>query len=628
MIRNTDTSPSKLWTLTLGAIGVVFGDIGTSPLYALRECFYGGWGVPLTPENILGVLSLVFWALIILISLEYVLLLMKIDNHGEGGILALMALALNKWNHHPRKRQAIMILGLFGASLFYGDSIITPSISVLSAVEGLEIASPVFTSYMGPLALLILFGLFSVQYKGTAKVGAWFGPIMCFWFASLATLGLLSLIQEPGVLKAINPLYAVHFFLQNHWHGFFVLGAVFLAITGGEALYADMGHFGKQPIRRAWFGFVLPALLLNYFGQGALLLRNPSAVENPFYYLVPSWGLYPMVILATIATVIASQAVISGTFSLTRQAVQLGYCPRLKIEHTSEEKIGQIYVPAVNWLMLIAIIILVLGFKSSSNLAAAYGIAVTGTMLTTTLLAFVALRSVWKWPGWLMSFLTVVFVFSNCAFFSANIIKVFHGGWLPLLVAGILFTFLSTWKQGREMLFERIQPILLPMKDFFEMVADFPPLRVPGTAIFLTRSLEGTSPALLHNLKHNKVLHERVVFLTILTEEIPWVEDEDKIKVQTFANNFYRIIARYGFKEDPNVPEILEQAKQHGLEFEMMETTFFLSRETLVSRRGLPSMPLWRQRLFIGMLRNARSATDFFKIPTNRVIEVGAQIDI
>ena len=619
---------SKLFALVLGAIGIVFGDIGTSPLYAMRECFYGEHSVPLTPENILGILSLVFWALIIVISLEYVILLMRVDNHGEGGILALMALALNKWHQHPKRHKAIMILGIFGAALFYGDSIITPSISVLSAVEGLEIASPVFNSYLVPLTIVILMSLFFFQHHGTAKVGTFFGPVMCVWFVSLASLGLISLLKEPQVLKAINPLYAVNFFLENRGRGFLVLGAVFLAITGGEALYADMGHFGKRPIRIAWFGFVLPSLLLNYFGQGALLLRNPQAVESPFYHLVPSWGVYPMVVLATLATVIASQAVISGTFSLTRQAVQLGYCPRLKIEHTSEETIGQIYIPAVNWLMLVAIVILVVNFKSSSHLAAAYGIAVTGTMVITTILAFVALRSVWKWHAGVMTLLTVLFLFNDLSFFSANIMKVFQGGWLPLLVAGVLFTFLSTWKRGREVLFERIQPILLPIQDFFDMVDSFPPLRVPGTAIFLTRSLEGTSPALLHNLKHNKVLHERVVFLTILTEDIPYVEDEERLEVREYKNNFYRIIARYGFKEDPNVLRIIELAKKFNLEFEMMETTFFVSRETLVSKRGLHSMPLWQQRLFIGMLRNARSATDFFRIPSNRVIEVGAQIDI
>lgn len=620
-----------LLSLTIGALGVVYGDIGTSPLYALRECFnYNGHGVYPNHTNVLGVLSLIFWALIITISLEYVVFIMRADNRGEGGILALTALTLRRWQNFPTRRRILMILGIFGAALFYSDGVITPAISVLSAVEGLKIASPLFEQYLIPITLVILIGLFMIQRRGTASVGAFFGPIMLIWFATLAILGFRQLIHEPSVLLAINPLYALDFFIENRWHGYLVLGSVVLVITGGEALYADMGHFGKKPIRVAWFSVVLPAILINYFGQGALLLQNPQAAQNPFFLLAPNWALYPLVILSTAATVIASQAVISGTFSLTRQAIQLGYCPRMQIDHTSEETIGQIYIPWVNWILLIVIIGLVLGFKSSSNLAAAYGIAVTGTMVITTTLAFVALRNMWGWKRFNSRLAIVVFLSIDLAFFVANWLKIPNGGWFPILIGIILFFCMSTWQRGRELLSERMAPDLLPLDEFFEMISYSSPIRVPGTAVFMMSNPDGVPPALLHNLKHNKVLHERIVFLTIVMQDIPVVKGEDRVKVQPLGKEFYRVLAYYGFKEYANVPTLLEHCKPFGLEFEMMETTFFLSRETLIPSTSAKriKMALWRKKIFITMLSNARSAMDFFGIPINRVIEIGTQVRI
>jgi KUP system potassium uptake protein len=620
-----------LLSLTIGALGVVYGDIGTSPLYALRECFnYNGHGVYPNPTNVLGVLSLIFWALIITISLEYVVFIMRADNRGEGGILALTALTLRRWQNFPTRRRILMVLGIFGAALFYSDGVITPAISVLSAVEGLKIASPLFEQYLIPITLVILIGLFMIQRRGTASVGAFFGPIMLLWFATLAILGFRQVIHEPSVLLAINPFYALDFFIANRWHGYLVLGSVVLVITGGEALYADMGHFGKKPIRVAWFTVVLPAILINYFGQGALLLQHPQAAQNPFFLLAPSWALYPLVILSTAATVIASQAVISGTFSLTRQAIQLGYCPRMQIDHTSEETVGQIYIPWVNWILLIVIIGLVLGFKSSSNLAAAYGIAVTGTMVITTTLAFVALSNMWGWKPFNSILAIVVFLSIDLAFFIANWLKIPDGGWFPILIGIILFFCMSTWQRGRELLSERMAPDLLPLDEFFEMISYSSPIRVPGTAVFMMSNPDGVPPALLHNLKHNKVLHERVVFLTIVMQDIPVVKEEDRVKVQPLGKEFYRVLAYYGFKEYANVPTLLEHCKPYGLEFEMMETTFFLSRETLIPSTSAKriKMALWRKKIFITMLSNARSAMDFFGIPINRVIEIGTQVRI
>jgi KUP system potassium uptake protein len=616
-----------LSALAIAAIGVVFGDIGTSPLYTMKEVFHGAHGIPLTHGNILGALSLVLWALVIVVAVKYVVFIMRADNRGEGGIMALMALTLKASSSNSRRRWLLMSMGIFGAALFYGDGVITPAISVLSAVEGLEIATPALKPYVIPITLAVLIALFLFQRRGTASVGALFGPLMSIWFASLAVLGVANILAEPTVLMAANPLYGINFFLEHGWHAFLALGAVVLAVTGGEALYADMGHFGRRPIRVAWFGFVLPALALNYLGQGALLIHEPAAIQNPFYHLAPSWMLYPMVALSTIATVIASQAVISGAFSVTRQAMQLGYCPRLEILHTSEKEIGQIYLPAINWTLLVAIIALVLGFQSSSNLAAAYGIAVTGTMAIDTILAVVVAQSLWNW-GWLRAGLVAAFFLTvDLSFFTANATKIPQGGWFPLVVGVAVFTLLSTWKRGRRLLFERLQSDAIALNMFISGISDHPPLRVPGTAVFLTASPEGVPHALLHNLVHNKVLHERVVLLTVVTRDIPWVPEAERVKVESLGDNFYRITVFYGFKDDPNIPLALEQCKPFGLEFNMLETSFFFSRETLIPTK-LPGMALWREKLFASMSRNAGSAMAYFKIPTNRVVELGTQIEL
>jgi KUP system potassium uptake protein len=613
--------------LSIAAIGVVFGDIGTSPLYTMKEVFHGAHAIAPNHDNVLGALSLVLWALLIVVSLKYVVFIMRADNRGEGGIMALLALTLKNASSDSRSRWLLTVMGLFGAALFYGDGVITPAISVLSAVEGLEIATPALKPYVIPATLAVLVGLFMFQRKGTASVGALFGPVMIVWFTSLALLGAVNILAEPAVLQAVNPLYGLHFFLENRWHAFIALGAVVLAVTGGEALYADMGHFGRMPIRTAWFAFVLPALLLNYFGQGALLIHNPEAAQNPFYLMAPSWALYPMVALSTLATVIASQAVISGAFSVTRQAMQLGYCPRLDIQHTSEKAIGQVYLPAVNWTLLAAIIFLVLGFRSSSNLAAAYGIAVTGTMAIDTILAVVVAYHLWGWGRVRAALIAASFLVIDLSFFSANALKIPQGGWFPLAVGLAVFTLLSTWKRGRELMFERMREGAIALQPFLAGIAAHPPTRVEGTAVFLTAHIDGVPHALLHNLIHNKVLHERVMLLTVITEDVPHVPDIDHVEVQPMGNNFYRIIMRYGFKDEPDIPNTLEQCKEYGLEFNMMETSFFLSRETLIPTVA-PGMALWREKLFVSMARNAGSATAYFKIPTNRVVELGTQIEL
>ena len=622
----TGVSKQPLAALTLGAIGVVYGDIGTSPLYTMKECF-NGHSIPALPENIFGILSLIFWAVLLVVSLKYVVFIMRADNNGEGGILALMALVLRTLEKSPRARWNVMLAGIFGASLFYGDGMITPAISVLSAAEGLEIITPMLKPYVLPCTISVLVLLFAMQRWGTHLVGKLFGPIMVLWFSALALLGVSNIVQAPEVLQAINPAYAVSFVANHRWEAFLALGAVVLALTGAEALYADMGHFGRTPIRLAWFGFVLPALLLNYFGQGALLIHTPEATSNPFYLMVPKWAIVPMVILSTAATVIASQAVISGAFSLTRQAVQLGYLPRLAILHTSEKEIGQIYVPAINWMLLGSIILLVIGFRSSGNLAAAYGIAVTATMVITTILAFVVVRNVWKWNIWLAGSLFAVFILVDLAFFSANAMKVMDGGWFPLVIGLFSFTLLTTWKRGRQILFERLSADSLPLEGFVKSLEAYPPTRVPGTAVFMTSTSEGVPHALLHNLKHNKILHERVVFLNIFTEDIPYVPDIDRIQVRQLGESFHFVTASYGFKEAPDMPEILDACGQLGLKMDMMDTSFFLSRETLIPSK-MPGMALWREKIFSLMSRNAMRATDFFKIPTNRVVELGTQVEI
>jgi KUP system potassium uptake protein len=629
-MRQSETSgTSRLLALTLGALGIVYGDIGTSPLYALRECFHGEHAVPPTHDNVLGVLSLVFWALIIIISIKYLVFVMRADNRGEGGILALMALVPPKFREPRGGHWVLVALGLFGAALLYGDGIITPAISVLSAVEGLEVATPFFNPYVVPITLFILLVLFAIQRRGTAGIGALFGPVMILWFGTLAVLGVSWIAQAPSVLAAIHPGHALRFFVANGWHGFLVLGSVFLVVTGGEALYADMGHFGRRPIRLAWFFLVLPALLLNYFGQGALLVNHPDAAENPFYQLLrrlaPDWVLYPMVVLATAATIIASQAVISGAFSLTRQAVQLGYIPRIEIVHTSGQEIGQIYIPSINWLLLLSTFGLVLGFQESTNLAAAYGVAVTATMVITTLLAYMVARRLWGWRVALVAPFAAFFLLIDSSFFGANIIKVADGGWFPLLVGLGVYTLLSTWKRGRQILAQRLRQEALPLEEFVATVKPDTPARVPGTAVFMSRDPRGTPPALLHNLKHNKVLHSKVLILSILTEEVPAVPAADRIEVEALGKEFYRVIAHYGFMQNPEMQDVVLLLKKKEIDLEPMATSYFLSRETLIPSQ-VRGMALWREKLFAVMSRNAQRPTDYFRIPVNRVVELGMQV--
>ncbi len=617
---------TRLAMLTIGAIGVVYGDIGTSPLYALKEAFTGTHGVAATPENVLGVLSLIFWSLIFVVSIKYVVLIMRADNNGEGGIMALIALVQRATATSARLRWFLMTLGIFGAALFYGDGMITPAISVLSAVEGMEVAAPALKTYVIPLTLGVIILLFIVQRHGTARVGALFGPIMILWFLTLAILGIRSILRYPDVLAALNPLYAVHFFEQTHWAGFFVLGAVVLAVTGCEALYADMGHFGKQSIRIAWFSFVLPALVLNYFGQGALLLHS-QGITNPFYELAPNWALYPMVILATLATIIASQAVITGAFSITRQAIQLGYSPRMGIAHTSESEIGQIYIPFINWSLLFGVIILVLGFQTSSNLAAAYGIAVTGTMAIDTILAFVVIRSLWNW-NWVITALGIVsFLSIDMAFFTANTEKIIQGGWFPIAIAMIYFTLMSTWKHGRIILADRLAEISIKFAPFMQALIKNPPQRVAGTAIFLTSSKDAVPHAMLHNLKHNKILHERIIILNVRFHDVPYVADSDRLEIETFMPWLFKICVNYGFKDQTDIPRALELCAEKGIPIEIMDTSFFLSREKLISTER-PGMARWREKLFIWLSLNAGTAASYFNIPTNRVIELGAQVEL
>lgn len=618
-----------LTAVALAALGVVYGDIGTSPLYALRTCFVGENAIAATHDNVLGILSLIFWALILIVSVKYLVFVLRADNRGEGGILALMALAFPEREKKAISRTTWVLLacGVFGAALLYGDGLITPAISVLGAMEGLEVATPALKPYVVPLTVVILVGLFSVQRIGTGGVGRVFGWVMLLWFTTLAVLGIKQIVQAPEVLKCVNPFYAWQFFTDNGWRGFHLLGAVFLVLTGAEALYADMGHFGKKPIRLAWFALVLPALFLNYLGQGALVLGDPATASNPFYRLAPSWALYPLVGLATAAAVIASQALISGSFSLTMQAVQLGYMPRVAIEHTSSSTRGQIYIPWINWGLMLACIGLVLGFRSSDNLAAAYGIAVVLTMIITTLLFYFTARRLWKWSLVPTAALCAVFLAAELCFLGANLTKVAHGGWFPLTIGIIGFTLMATWKTGRARLRQRLINSLLPIENFLQDVAASQPHRVSGTAIFLAGNPDGTPAALTHNFKHNKILHKRVVLLTVLIEEIPYVEQERRVSVADLGQGFYRVIGRYGFMEEVNAEEILKLCKPHGLNFREMETTFFLSRETIIAseRRGLSR---WRKRLFALLSRNAQPANAYFRLPPNRVVELGLQVEI
>ena len=608
---------------------MVYGDIGTSPLYALRECFHGEHGIAPSHENVLGVLSLVFWALIIIISIKYLVFVMRADNRGEGGILALTSLVPHDLREHGLERRWLLTaLSLFGAALLYGDGMITPAISVLSAVEGLETATPFFNPYVVAITLVILFALFLIQQRGTAGIGKLFGPVMILWFVTIGVLGVLWVIRVPSVLAAVNPWHAVRFFLVNRGHGFLVLGSVFLVVTGGESLYADMGHFGRRPIRIAWFALVLPSLLLCYFGQGALLVTHPDAAAQPFYETVRRLApgmLYPMVALSTAAAIIASQAVISGAFSLTRQAVQLGFIPRIKIVHTSNEEIGQIYIPSINWVLMLATFGLVLGFQESTNLAAAYGVAVTNAMIITTLIGYVVARHRWKWSRLAVAPVALTFLIIDSSFFASNIIKVPDGGWFPLLVGVAVYTLMSTWKRGRQILVERLAQESLPLETFVEGVRPDSPIRVPGTAIFMSRDPKGVPTALLHNLKHNKILHSRVMVLTMVTEEVPVVPPEERLEVQSLGKEFYRVITHYGFMQTPGVPEVLELLKEKGVELDEMSTTFFLSRENLIASKE-PGMAIWREKLFALMVRNAQRPTDFFRIPVNRVVELGMQV--
>ena len=610
--------------LTLGAIGVVFGDIGTSPLYALKEIFSGHHPIPVTPENILGLLSMVFWAIMVLVSIKYVAIIMRADNRGEGGSLALLALITSRQNP-VWLSWLLTMLGIFAAALFYGDSMITPAISVLSAVEGLEIIAPALKDFVIPVTVIVLTGLFMIQKRGTGLVGLFFGPVMIVWFSVLGGLGINQILRHPEVLVALNPYYAFQFIGDYPKLAFLALSAVVLAVTGGEALYTDMGHFGRSPIRLAWFGFVMPALVLNYFGQGALLLHDPQAIRNPFYMLAPEWALIPMVALSTVATVIASQAVISGAFSVARQAVQMGLLPRMGIIHTSGKEEGQIYVPFTNWTLYVAVVALVIGFKSSSNLAAAYGIAVTGTMLIDTILIAFVMRLLWRWHWIFVLMVAGSLLFIDVAFFAANAIKIPEGGWFPLVVGVVSFTVLTTWRRGRKLVNEEMTSSSMPLESFIDFTNDVH--RVSGTAVFMTSSPDGVPSALLHNLKHNQILHERVVLMTIKTADKPFVKVSKQVETQDLGKNFSRIIVTYGFMQNPDVPRALKACEAHGMTFDLMSTTFYLARETVV-RAAKSSLTPWRAQIFRLMSKNATSATDFFKLPANRVVELGTQIAI
>ena len=625
--RASPLASRRRWLpLTLTAIGVVYGDIGTSPLYAMRECFFGSHSVPPTHDNVLGVLSLIIYSLLIVISIKYMAIVMRADNDGEGGILALTALLPGPIQRSARTSW-LVLLGIFGAALLYGDGMITPAITVLGAVEGLKVVTPLFDPYVVPAAVGILIAVFAIQRHGTHRVGGLFGPVMVGWFVVIAALGVASLLEHPVVLTAVDPRHALAFFREHGWHGFAVLGAVFLVVTGGEALYADMGHFGKRPIRYAWFALVLPALLLNYFGQGALLLANPEAASQPFFLLAPSWALPALVVLATAAAIIASQALISGAFSLTQQAIQLGYSPRLDIEHTSHHEIGQVYVPQVNWALMLATILIVIGFGSSSALAAAYGIAVTLTMVITTMLLQVVATERWGWPQPVAWLVTGVFLAIDLSFFGANALKITHGGWLPLVIGALLFTLMTTWKTGRQIVVARLMERAVPLEDFLTSIANKPPARVPGTSVFMTAQPRGAPPALAHNVRYNKVLHDQVVTLMVTTQPVPHVARDQQVTVRRLAHGFFDVVIRYGFMEDPNVPEALARARAKGLELNEADVTYFLGRETLIVTKK-PGMAKWREQLFVIMARNAVRATTFFRLPPERVVELGVQVEI
>jgi KUP system potassium uptake protein len=616
----------RLPALALAALGVVFGDIGTSPLYTMKEVFAASHHpVPLTHDNVFGILSLIVWGLIMIVTIKYVAFIMRADNRGEGGIMALLALASRNTQDNPRKQKLIMTLGILGACMFYADGMITPAVSVLGAVEGLGVAAQSLNHFILPISLAVILGLFWTQSKGTAVVGAFFGPIMFIWFSVLAILGFINISLEPNVMKSLNPYYAFKFFEKNHWWAFVALGSVVLAFTGAEALYADMGHFGRKPIRLAWFIFVLPALIINYFGQGALILSNPKAIENPFYLMAPTWALFPLIVLATIAAVIASQAVISGAFSVSRQALQLGYLPRMHIEHTSESTQGQVYMPRINWGLMTGVMILVIGFGSSGRLAAAYGIAVTGDMVITTLLAAIVFHEIWGWSKLRTGALALLFLSIDLSLFGANVLKIPDGGWVPLLIGIVIFTLMLTWKTGRGLLYSRLKSDAMALDSFIEVVGAHPPARVPGTALFMTPNPEGVPSALLHNLKHNKVLHEKIVVLTVRFTDYPHTSNEERVAVETLPHGFNRVTINYGFKDEPDLPRDLLLCKEDGLLLDPMDTSFFIGKEILKANDAT-GMAYWRKKIFIGLFRSAETITNQFKLPPNRVVELGAQV--
>lgn len=620
------SSKSPLAALTLGAIGVVYGDIGTSVLYAVKEVF-GSGHVGFSTGNVYGILSVLFWTLTVIVSIKYVVLVLRADNNGEGGLIAMLALASQAVKDKPRLRAALLAVGIFGTSLFYGDGVITPAISVLSAVEGLEVVSPRFAEGVIPLTLLILFCLFAVQKHGTSGVGRYFGPITLVWFFTLAALGISNIVRHPEILTAISPHHAVRFMWHHPGTTFIILGAVVLCVTGAEALYADLGHFGKKPIRLAWFAVVMPALTLNYFGQGALLLERPDAVKNPFFLMAPDWALLPLVGLATAATVIASQALITGAFSVTRQAMQLGYLPRLNVQHTSVRETGQIYIPFVNWGLFVAIVLAVVMFRSSSNLAAAYGIAVTLDMLITTTLTFFVIRYSWKYPLWLCIAATGWFFIVDATFFASNLLKLLQGGWFPLMIGAAVFTLMMTWKRGRTILNEKLREDAIDLPSFLEAVFVNPPMRVEGTAVFLTAEPGRVPNALLHNLKHNKVLHEKNLFVTVRSHEVPWIGLSKRLEMEALGRNCWQVVVHYGFKNDFDVPRALEQMRHNGCELQPMTTSYFLSRDVVVPTIGSGMAP-WREKLFAQMHHNAGAAADFLKLPNNAVVELGSKIEI
>ncbi|TAN55185.1 MAG: potassium transporter Kup [Betaproteobacteria bacterium] len=627
MDNTAQAARSSRATLTLAALGVVYGDIGTSPLYAVKETFNPTHGIPLNVESILGGLSTIFWSLMVVVTLKYVVLVMRADNRGEGGIMALVALASSAVKGNDRWRIPILLIGVFGASLFYGDAVLTPAISVLSAVEGLEIGTAALKPYVVPISVGVVIALFIVQSKGTAIVGTLFGPICALWFLSLGVVGVFGIAANPGVLAALHPAHALHFATHYGWASFIVLGAVLLAFTGAEALYADMGHFGSGPIRIAWFGLVFPALMLNYFGQGALLMAAPGAIENPFYLAYPQWALFPMIVLATMATVIASQATISGAYSMTKQAIQLGFLPRMNILQTSEREIGQIYIPAVNWLLLAAVLAAVLGFGSSTRLASAYGVAVMGTMITTTVLTFFVVRYHWRYPLALCALATGLFLAVDLAFFGASLLKILEGGWFPLATGATIFFIMVTWRQGRQILLARLREQAVPLDAFLESLLREPPHRVPGTAVFLTATPAATPSALLHNLKHNAVLHENVVFLTVEILEVPWAPFEERVAIEPLGHNCWRAAVTFGFKDRTDVPHALRTSRARAFDLDPMRTSYFLSRESVIATAGAGMAP-WRERIFAALARNAGSAADYFHLPANRVIELGSRIEI